>query len=81
MAAMDKSQAADTVIYVRDGGGPVYFDPYYNRPKVFVPAPPPTYYETKSKNKHGNKVTTKTTIRNEYGDVVYKSKSTKKKKK
>jgi len=67
------------VVYV---GEPVYvhtFDPYYNRPKYYVQ---PAYYtESTSKKTRGNKTFKTTTVRNEYGQTVYKNTTVKKKKK
>ncbi len=57
--------------------GPRSYDPYYNRPKVYRE---PVYYETKTVKKKGNKVTTKTQIKNQNGRVVYENKKTKTKK-
>jgi len=73
------------VVYVHDSPGPRVYDPYYNRPKYWDSrpvyyAPAPSYYETKSKKKKGNKVTTTTQVRNQWGDVVYQNKETKTKK-
>ena len=67
---------AGPVVYVEGNPAyPQYYDPYFNRPKVYNPRP--VYYETKEKTREGKKVTTKTTITNQYGEVVYKNKSTK----
>ncbi len=58
------------VVYVRD---PVYvrdFDPYYNRPKSYWQ--PEYYHESTSKKTKGKKVFKTTTVKNQYGDTVYK---------
>jgi hypothetical protein len=70
------------VVYVREPSAPVYFDPYYNQPKVIVVQQrPEAYYEsTKTKSKNGRIYKT-TTVKNEWGDTVYKHTSSKKKKK
>lgn len=70
------------VVYVHDSPRPRYYDPYYNRPKYWDDrpvyyAPAPAYYETKSKKTHGNKVTTTTKVKNQWGNVVYEKKDTK----
>lgn len=67
------------VVYVLEPSRPVYYDPYYNQPKIY--GRPQYFYESTSKKTKGDKVTKTKTIRNEYGDVVYKEKTTKKKKK
>lgn len=67
------------VVYVRD---PVYvrdFDPYYNRPKSYWQ--PEYYYESTSKKTKGKKVFKTTTVKNQYGDTVYKHTSVQHKKK
>ena len=66
------------VVYVHEPARPVYFDPYYNRPKIYRE---PVYFESKSKKTKGNKVYKTTTIRNENGRTVYKETTTHKKKK
>lgn len=58
------------VVYVRD---PVYvrdFDPYYNRPKAYWG--PEYYHESTSKKTKGKKVFKTTTVKNQYGQTVYK---------
>lgn len=75
-----------TVVYVHEPARPVYFDPYYNQPKVYVQSrpyypPPERYYETKSKKTKGNKVYKTTTVKNQYGQTVYKNTTSSKKKK
>lgn len=77
-----------TVVYVQEPARPAYFDPYYNQPKIYVQSrpyypPPERYYESQSKKTKGNKVYKTTTVKNQYGQTVYKhtSSSTKKKKK
>ncbi len=59
------------------------YDPYYNRPKYYVAAPPEVYRESTSKKTKGNKVYKTTTVKNQYGQTVYKNTTshTKKKKK
>lgn len=77
----------DAVMEDDNPGPPKYYDPYYNREKVWVAAPvvyvpqPEYYYESTSTKKKGNKVTKTTKIRNEFGDVVYENKKTTTKKK
>lgn len=66
------------VVYVREPSRPVIYDPYYNQPKIYRA---PRYYEETTKKKKGDKVTKTKTIKNEYGQTVYKEKTTKKKKK
>jgi hypothetical protein len=82
-SALDEVFADDgsgpEVVYVHAPSRPVYYDPYYNQPKYIVA--PQYYTESTSKKKKGNKVTTTKTIRNEYGQTVYKEKTTKTKKK
>ena len=56
------------------------FDPYYNQSKSSY-GKKPVYYETKETVKKGDKVTKKVTIRDLYGNVVYKDKTTKTEKK
>lgn len=78
------SSDPDPVVYVRD---PVYvrdFDPYYNRPKSYWQ--PEYYHQSTSKKTKNNKVFKTTTVKNQYGDTVYKhtdvhNKKKKKKKK
>lgn len=75
-----------TVVYVQEPARPVVFDPYYNQPKVYVQSrpyypPPERYYETKSKKTKGNKVYKTTTVKNQYGQTVYKNTTSSKKKK
>jgi len=66
------------VIYVRDAREPVFYDPYYNHLKVYQT---PVVYKSKTKKTKGNRVYETTTIRNQFGDVVYKDTSSRKKKK
>ncbi|MEX1119394.1 MAG: hypothetical protein WEB60_11440 [Terrimicrobiaceae bacterium] len=66
------------VIYVRDAREPIFYDPYYNRLKIYQA---PVVYESKTKKTKGNRVYETTTIRNQFGDVVYKDTSSRKKKK
>lgn len=79
----DGGGSSPTVVYVREPSAPVYYDPYYNAPKVIVVEQrrPEAYYEsTKTKSKNGRIYKT-TTVKNEWGDTVYKHTSSKKKKK
>ena len=66
------------VVYVREPSYPSYYDPYYNRPKVYWE--PERYYETTSKKTKGNKVYKTTTVKNQYGDTVYKNTKSRKRK-
>lgn len=75
----EEPSSGPTVVYVHQPSHPAYYDPYYNQPKYIVA--PQYYTESKSKKTKGNKVTTTKTIRNEYGQTVYKEKTTKTKKK
>jgi hypothetical protein len=80
-AALDEllaDSAGPEVVYVREPTRPVYYDPYYNQPKIYRQ---PQFYESTSKKTKGDQVTRTKTIRNEYGQTVYKEKTTKKKKK
>lgn len=81
-AALDEllanSDSDPQVIYVREPSAPVYFDPYFNQPKFY--RPPQYSYETTKKTKNG-KVTKTETIRNEYGQTIYKEKTTRPEKK
>jgi hypothetical protein len=84
-AALDElladSNSGPNVVYVREPSAPVYFDPYYNQPKVIVVQQRESYYEsTKTKSKNGRVYKT-TTVKNQWGDTVYKHTSSKKKKK
>jgi len=75
------SDSGPDVVYVREPSRPIYFDPYYNAPKVYVVQERESYYEsTKTKSKNGRLYKT-TTVKNQYGDTVYKHTSSKKKKK
>jgi len=67
------------VIVVKDGKAKT-FDPYYNLSKASY-GKKPVYYESKETVKKGNKVTKKVTVRDQYGNVVYKEKTTKTEKK
>jgi hypothetical protein len=66
------------VVYVREPSRPAYYDPYYNQRKIYRE---PRYYEETTKKKKGDKVTKTKTVRNEYGQTVYKEKTTETKKK
>jgi hypothetical protein len=67
-----------SVVYVQEPRQPAYYDPYYNRPKYYQE---PAYFESTNKKTKGNKIYKTTTIRNEYGDTVYKETTSRKKKK
>jgi len=67
------------VVYVREPARPVYFDPYYNQPKYYQQ--PMFYHESTSKKTKGNKVFKTTTVKNQYGQTVYKNTTSSKKKK
>ncbi len=71
------------LVYVQEPYRPAYYDPYYNQQKFYREPRyyQPQYYETETKKKKGDKVTKTKTVRNEYGDVVYKEKTTTQKKK
>jgi hypothetical protein len=76
---LEDSPPGPTVVYVREPYQPVYYDPFYNQVKVY---PQPQYlYETQSKKTKGNKVTKTKTIKNQFGETVYKEKTTHTKKK
>ena len=66
------------VVYVQEPSRPQYYDPYYNRPKVYWE--PERLYETTAKKTKGNKVYKTTTVKNQYGDTVYKSTKSRKRK-
>ena len=51
---------------------------YYDQPKIYRQ---PRYYESTSKKTKGNKVFKTTTVRDEYGQTVYKNTTSHKKKK
>ncbi len=77
---------APAVVYVREPTRPASYDPYYNRPKVYVesrPYYPPRdrYYESQKKKVKNGKVYRTTTVTNQYGQTVYKNTTTSKKKK
>jgi hypothetical protein len=65
-------------VYVQDRPYPSAFDPYYNQPKIYRQ---PRYYESTSKKTKGNKVFKTTKVKDEYGNTVYKSTTSHKKKK
>lgn len=67
------------VIVVRDNPRPVYFDPYYNQPKIY--RQPQYFYENTKTKKKGNKVYKTKTVKNQYGQTVYKETTSRKKKK
>lgn len=66
------------VVYVQEPSRPRYYDPYYDRPKVYWE--PERLYESTSKKTKGNKVYKTTTVKNQYGDTVYKSTKSRKRK-
>lgn len=74
------------VVYVREPSRPADFDPYYNQPKVYIQPVyiqqrPEVYYESTKKKTKGGRVYKTTTVRNEFGDTVYKHTTSHKKKK
>ena len=75
---VDALLAPDPVVYVDDRPYPTVFDPYYNQPKIYRQ---PRYYESTSKKTKGNKVFKTTTVKDEYGQTVYKNTTSHKKKK
>jgi hypothetical protein len=77
-AELDALLAPDPVIYVDDRSYPAVFDPYFNQPKIYRQ---PRYYESTSKKTKGNKVFKTTTVKDEYGQTVYKNTTSHKKKK
>ena len=70
--------APDPIVYVDDRSYPTVFDPYYNQPKIYRE---PRYYETTSKKTKGNRVFKTKTVKDEYGQTVYKNTTSHKKKK
>ena len=68
----------DPVVYVDNRAYPTVFDPYYNQPKIYRE---PRYYESTSKKTKGHKVFKTTTVKDEYGNTVYKNTTSHKKKK
>ena len=66
------------VVYVGDRPYPSDFDPYYNQPKIYRQ---PRYYESTSKKTKGKRVFKTTKVKDEYGNTVYKSTTSHKKKK
>jgi hypothetical protein len=77
-AELDAFLAPEPVVYVSDRPYPSYFDPYYNQPKIYRQ---PRYYETTSKKTKGKRVFKTTTVKDEYGQTVYKKTTSHKKKK
>ena len=75
---VDALLAPDPVVYVGDSPYPTVFDPYYNQPKIYRH---PRYYESTSKKTKGNKVFKTTTVKDQYGNTVYKNTTSNKKKK
>jgi hypothetical protein len=67
------------VLVVHEHSRPVYFDPYYNQPKIY--RQPQYFYESTNKKTKGNKVYKTTTVKNQYGQTVYKDTTSRKKKK
>jgi len=67
------------VLSVREPSRPVSFDPYYNQPKYY--RQPDYYHESTTKKTKGNRVFKTTTVKNQYGQTVYKNTTTSKKKK
>jgi hypothetical protein len=67
------------VVVVHEHARPVYFDPYYNQPKIY--RQPQYFYESTTKKTKGNKVYKTTTVKNQYGQTVYKDTTSRKKKK
>ena len=68
----------DLVVYVGDRPDPGDFDPYFNQPKFYRQ---PRYYESTSKKTKGKRVFKTTTVKDEYGQTVYKNTTSHKKKK
>ena len=77
-AELDAFLAPDPVVYVSDHPYPSAFDPYYEQPKIYRQ---PRYYESTSKKAKGNKVFKTTTVKDEYGQTVYRNTTSHKKKK
>jgi hypothetical protein len=77
-AELDAFLAPDPVMYVGDSPYPMAFDPYYNQPKIYRQ---PRYYESTSKKTKGHRVFKTTTVKDEYGNTVYKNTTSHKKKK
>ena len=75
---VDALLAPDPVVYVSDQPYPAVFDPYYNQPKIYRQ---PRYYESTNKKTKGNRVFKTTTVKDEYGQTVYKNTTSHKKKK
>jgi hypothetical protein len=68
----------EPIVYVDNRYYPTDFDPYYNQPKIYRQ---PRYYESISKKTKGKKVFKTTRVKDEYGNTVYKSTTSHKKKK
>ena len=75
---VDALLAPDPVVYVSDQPYPAVFDLYYNQPKIYRQ---PRYYESTSKKTKGKRVFKTTTVKDEYGQTVYKNTTSHKKKK
>lgn len=74
----DPDPYSPPVVYVQDYSRPAYFDPYYGQVKTYRPAI--QLYESKTKKTKGDRVYEKTTVRNQYGRVVYENETSRKKK-
>jgi hypothetical protein len=68
----------EPVVYVENWSYPTDFDPYYNEPKIYRQ---PRYYESISKKTKGNRLFKTTKVKDQYGNTVYKSTTSHKKKK
>jgi hypothetical protein len=66
----------DFDVYVGDRPYPGDFDPYFNEPKFYRQ---PRYYTSTSKKTKGNKIFKTTKVKDQYGNVVYKKTTQKKK--
>lgn len=75
----DPDPYSPQVVYVQDYRSPVFFDPYYGQVKSY--RPDVQLYESKTKKTKGDRVYEKTTVRNQYGRVVYENETSRKKKK
>jgi len=74
------SDSGPEVIYVKDSSRPRRYDPFYEQQKVVYVVPQQLHETTKTKTKNG-KVYKTTTIKDQFGDVVYEHTTSKKKKK
>jgi hypothetical protein len=75
---VDALLAPDPIVYVDNRPYPTVFDPYYNQPKIYRQ---PRYYESTSKKTKGKRVFKTTTVKDEYGNTVYKHTTSHQKKK